>query len=107
MNSPTVARSAACRWDLSLNCVIRPASPNPVRQPSTQASRACSGTWDCTKSTLRSASTPAARYCAAVTLVRWRSTAGSCSTVIACRSTMQYTQSWVSCSATHWRSAPR
>ena len=34
--------------DLSLNWVIRLASPKPVRQPSIQASSACSGTWLCT-----------------------------------------------------------
>ena len=34
---PTVARSAPCLDDLSLNCVIRLASPKPVMQPITQA----------------------------------------------------------------------
>ena len=35
--------SAPCLADLSLNCVIRPASPKPVWQLSTHASSACSG----------------------------------------------------------------
>ena len=52
MNRPTLAASAPALADLSLNWTIRLASPNPVRQPSTQASSACSGTWLCTK-TLR------------------------------------------------------
>ena len=38
MNRPTLDRSVPCFADLSLNCVIRLASPNPVMQLSTQAS---------------------------------------------------------------------
>ena len=50
MNSPTLAWSEPCLWALSLNWVIRDASPKPVMQFRTQASWACSGTWDWTKS---------------------------------------------------------
>jgi hypothetical protein len=89
VNSPTLARSVPCLLDLSLNWVIRLASPNPVRQPITQASCACSGTCDCTNSVHRSGSNPSARSWAADTRVRWRSKAGSCPEVIACRSTTQ------------------
>ena len=64
------ARSAPCLADLSLNWVIRLASPNPVMQPSTQASCACSGTWHCTNSVQRSGSRPSASSCAAVARVR-------------------------------------
>jgi hypothetical protein len=39
---PDLAWSAPPLADLSLNWVIRLASPNPVRQPSTQASSVCS-----------------------------------------------------------------
>ncbi len=84
MNSPTLTLPP--RADLSLNWVIRLASPKPVRQPSTQASWACSGRWLCRNTAERSGSTPAARYCAAVTRVRAVSSDGSCSTVMACRS---------------------
>ena len=70
MNRPTLARSAPCLADLSLNCVIRLASPKPVMQLSTQASWACSGTWDCTNSVQRSGSRPSASSCAAETRVR-------------------------------------
>ncbi len=48
MNSPTEARSAPPRDDLSLNCVMRLASPKPVMHCMTQPSCACSGTWLCT-----------------------------------------------------------
>lgn len=89
MNSPTLDRSLPCFCDLSLNWVIRLASPKPVMHPSTQASCACSGTCDWTNSALRSGSMPTAKSCAAATRVRCRSTAGSCPAVIACRSTTQ------------------
>ena len=89
MNSPTVVPSVPCLPDLSLNCVIRLASPNPVWHESNQASSACSGTCDCTNRIERSGSTPAARYWAAVRRVRSRSTDGSGLTVSACRSTTQ------------------
>ncbi len=89
MNSPTLLRSEPPLALLSLNCVIRLASPKPVMQPSTHASWACSGAWLCTNTVLRAGSTPAARYCAAVRRVRWRSTSGATSTVMACRSTTQ------------------
>ena len=48
MNRPTLAWSEPCFWALSLNWVIREASPKPVMQFRTQASWACSGTWDWT-----------------------------------------------------------
>ncbi len=89
MNRPTLACSAPPLADLSLNWVIRLASPNPVMQLSTQASSVCSATWLCTNTVHRSGSRPAANSCAAATLVRRRSSAGSCGTVIACRSTTQ------------------
>ncbi len=89
MNRPTVARSAPPLADLSLNCVIRLASPNPVMQPSTQPSWACSGTCDWTNRVDRSGSMPAASSCATERRVRSRSCFGSYSTVIACRSTTQ------------------
>ena len=41
------------RWLLSLNWVIRLASPKPVRHSSTHDSCRCSGTWLCTNSVLR------------------------------------------------------
>ncbi|KEF07343.1 hypothetical protein DF17_10610 [Streptomyces rimosus] len=87
VNRPTLVRSAPCLADLSLNCVIRLASPKPVRQFMTQASWACSGTWLWTKSVQRSGSRPAASSWAAASRVFARSAVGSCGTVIACRST--------------------
>ena len=89
MKSPTDAWSAPPLDDLSLNWVILLASPNPVRQPSTQFSSACSGTWLCTNRMHRSGSRPAANSWAAATRVRRRSVSGSYGTVIACRSTTQ------------------
>ena len=89
MNSPTVAPPVPSRWLLSLNCVIRPASPKPVRHSSTHDSCRCSGTWLCTKRVLRDGSTPMASSWAAETRVFRRSSAGSCGNVIACRSTTQ------------------
>ena len=67
MNRPTLDRSAPCLADLSLNWVIRLASPKPVMQPSTQASWACSGTCDWTNSVHRSGSSPTASSWAAPT----------------------------------------
>ncbi len=64
-----MVRSAPCLADLSLNCVIRLASPKPVRQFITQASWACSGTWLCTKRVQRSGSSPAASSWAAASRV--------------------------------------
>ena len=75
--------------DLSLNCVMRPASPVPVRQARTHWSWVCSGTWLWTNSVETSGSIPAATSWANATRVRWCSVAGSCSTVMACRSTTQ------------------
>ena len=89
MNSPTLAESDPPRADLSLNWVMRLASPKPVMPPRIQASCACSGTWLCTNSALRAGSTPAARSWAAAMYVRSRSWAGSYSTVMACRSGMK------------------
>ena len=70
MNSPTAKCSAPVRADLSLNWVIRLASPKPVRHSSTQDSWVCSGTWLCTNSVQRSGSRPAASSCAAAIRVR-------------------------------------
>ena len=89
VKSPTVVASAPCLADLSLNCVMRLASPKPVMVLSTQASSACAGTCDCTNRVDRSRSTPAARYWAAVRRTFACRAAGSCCTVIACRSTTQ------------------
>ena len=75
-----------CLAVLSLNCVIRLASPNPVMQPSTHSSCACSGTCDWTNTVHRAGSSPSARSWAAALRVRAASVFGSCSTVIACRS---------------------
>ena len=101
-----MAFSAPCRADLSLNCVIRDASPKPVMQLSAQASWACSGTWDCTSRVERSGLMPAAMYWAAVTRVRWARAAGSCSAVMACRSATKNTHSLSSCRSTQLRTAP-
>jgi hypothetical protein len=89
VNRPTDDAAVPSRWLLSLNWVIRLASPKPVMHSSTHESRACSGTWLCTKIVLRSGSTPRAIICAAADRVFWRSSAGSCGSVIACRSTTQ------------------
>ncbi|CNJ08796.1 Uncharacterised protein [Mycobacterium tuberculosis] len=105
-----MVESLPWRTDLSLNCVIREACPNPVKQPSTHANWVCAGTWLCTKTVERAGSIPSARYCAAVTSVRCRSAAGSCATVMACRSTTQKNASQSSpassCSPTHRATAP-
>lgn len=87
MNRPTVVLSLPCRADLSLNWVIRAASPKPVRQFITQASSACSGTCDWRKRVQCSGSTPAPSSWATETRLFSRRAAGSCGTVIACRST--------------------
>ena len=71
---------------LSLNWVIRRASPSPVRQFITQPSSACSVTWLWQNTAERFGSTPPAMNWAAVTRVRWRSTSGSVGTVSAWRS---------------------
>ncbi|CPU64833.1 Uncharacterised protein [Mycobacteroides abscessus] len=106
VNSPTVVPSAPCFADLSLNWVMRPASPKPVWHDSTHDSSACCGTCDWTNSAERSGSTPPARYWAAVRRVRSRSRSGSGLTVSAWRSTTQYRASYASWRETHWRSAP-
>ncbi len=61
----------------------------PVLQIISQASWACSGTWDCTKSVERSGSIPPAMYWAAVRRTRCRSSSGGWGTVIACMSGMK------------------
>ena len=53
MNRPTETPRLPARADLSLNWVIRLASPKPVRHSNTQDSWACSGTWLCMNSTHR------------------------------------------------------
>ena len=93
--------------DLSLNCVIRRASPKPVRHWSTQLSCECSGIWLCTKIAERSGSMPIASSWAAARRVRSLSCFGSCSTVIACWSAMKKNGWWSRCRSTHCRSAPR
>ena len=60
MNSPTLAAPSPPLADLSLNWVIRRASPKPVRHCSTQPSWACAGIWLCTKIAERSGSMPIA-----------------------------------------------
>ena len=89
MNRPTDAAPSPPLADLSLNCVIRRASPKPVRHCSTQDSWACAGIWLCTKIADRAGSMPMATSCATARRVRSRSTLGSCSTVMACRSAMK------------------
>ena len=107
MKSPTLAAPSPPLADLSLNCVIRRASPKPVRHCSTQPSWACAGIWLCTKIAERSGSTPIASSWAAARRQRSRSTLGSCSTVIACMSAMKKNGWWSSWRWTHCRSAPR
>ena len=85
---------------------MRLASPKPVIVLSTQASSACAGTCDCTNRIDEAGSMPAAMYWAAVRRVASRSFAGSCGTVIACRSTTQKTASWVGCISFHCSRAP-
>ena len=89
MNSPTLDLSVPPLALLSLNWVMRPASPKPVRQLKTQASCVCSGTWLWQNSADRSGSTPAARSCAADAWVRALRAAGSGCTVSAWRSAMK------------------
>ena len=67
----------------------------------------CADTWLCTKTIDRSGSTPLARNRLTRSIVLRRSSARTCRTVMACRSTAQYTQSWVSCMATQFCTAPR
>ena len=61
-------------------------------QLNTQASSACWCTWLWLKTMLRPGSIPAARKAAVTSRVLAFSSAGSCHTVTACRSTTQYTQ---------------
>ena len=107
MNRPTLAAPSPDFADLSLNCVIRRASPKPVRHCSTHDSWACAGIWLCTKIADRAGSMPIASSWAAARSVRSRSTLGSCSTVMACRSAMKKNGWWSRCRSTHCRSAPR
>lgn len=104
---PTPAASAPCLADLSLNWVIRMASPMPVMQVSTHASCACSGTWDWTNSVERSGSMPPAMNCAAATRVRSARAAGSCGTVMACRSGMKKNASKSAWVRSQFTRAPR
>ncbi len=76
MNRPTPAELSPYLADLSLNWVIRPASPMPVRHIRTQASSVCSRTWLCTKTVDRSGSRPTAKSWAAAILERRRSASG-------------------------------
>ena len=71
------------------DCVMRPASPMPVRHARAHCSWVCSGTWLWTNTVDRCGSTPRATSCANDTRVRRFSSAGSWSTVMACRSTTQ------------------
>ena len=96
MNSPTLAAPSPPLADLSLNWVIRRASPKPVRHCSTQAAWACAGTWLWMKIADRCGSMPIASSWAAARRVRSRSAFGSCSTVIACRSAMKKNGAWSS-----------
>ena len=77
MKRPTLAEPSPPLADLSLNWVIRRASPNPVRHCSTQPAWACAGTWLCTKIDDRFGSMPMARSWAAARRVRSRSSLGS------------------------------
>ena len=101
MNRPTLAAPSPDLDDLSLNWVIRRASPNPVRHWSTHDSCAWAGIWLCTKIAERFGSMPIASSCAAARKVRSRSTPGSCSTVIACRSAMKKNGWWSRWRSTH------
>ena len=68
---------------------MRLSSPIAVTDVSSQHSSVCSCTSPWRNRMQRSGSSPAAIRIAAVSYTRSRSTAGSYSTVIACRSTMQ------------------
>ena len=107
MKSPTDAAPSPPLADLSLNWVIRRASPKPVRHCRIHPSWACSGTWLWMKIAERAGSMPMASSCAAARSDRSRSTFGSCSTVIACRSAMKKKGWWSRWRSTHWRRAPR
>jgi hypothetical protein len=78
----------------------------PVMVLSTQASWACAGTCDCTYSVETEGSMPAAMYWAAVRRVFSRSSAGSCGTVMAWRSTMLKKASCSCCICFHCSRAP-
>ena len=65
MNRPTLAAPSPPLADLSLNWVIRRASPKPVRHCSTQPSWAWAGIWLCTKIAERAGSMPMASSWAA------------------------------------------
>jgi hypothetical protein len=68
---------------------MRPIQPIRATQLKIQASCACSGTWDWLMRMDFSGSMPEAMKPAQSSRVLLRSLAGSCQTVIACRSTMQ------------------
>ena len=74
---------------LSLNWVIRYIQPIRATQLKIQASSACAGTWLWLKRIERAGSRPQAMKAAATSRVGLASAAGSCQTVIACRSTTQ------------------
>ena len=73
----------------SLNCVMRLSQPSRATQLNIHASSACPGTWLWLKTTLAFGSIPEASSPAHTSRVLAASAAGSCGTVIACRSTMQ------------------
>ncbi len=87
VKSPPETKSVVS--DLSLNWVIRRNSPNDAVHSISQAHWACCSTWDWTKSTARSGSTPMASSSWAVSSVVRVSSSGSCGVVRACRSTTE------------------
>jgi len=101
------AGTLSTRWLLSLYCVIRSSSPTGVTELSSHISSACAGTCDCTNSTERAGSIPAASSPVAISRVRSSSSAASYGWVMACRSTMQNRHWWRSWSATQFFTAPR
>ena len=107
MNSPTDAGALAAlgRLVLELGHPAGLAEAGQALQHPRRAGRA-PGTCDCTKIADRSGSMPIASSWAAARRIRSRSSLGSCSTVIACRSAMKKNGSWSSCRSTHCRSAP-
>src|SRR6266542_169040 len=102
----SAAETNSCCSAFSLNCVIRRNSPKLVTAANSQAASACAVTWLWTKTAERSGSSPVANSSAAMSSVPSRSAAGSCGTVIACRSTMQKKASPCSCVAAYWRKPP-
>ena len=94
------------RAAFSLNCVIRPSWPWLATADSSQAASAWAVTWLWQKTVERSASRPVANSIAARSRVELRSSAGSYSTEIECRSTMQKKASPASWVWTYWRKPP-